>query len=364
MASFPPPSYNRDELMGKKEKGGRAWDMHDVDPCLPYAVRGCKQGIFWGALSCARRAGFGLGNLVAAEAGESRLVAGVNSSIALSRSLRSTAATAAVTSTATVTTTLSATTSTAASASASTTSGALRLDEARVEVNGLLDLALALALCLASGRGEVLLLLVLEGLGVGPLLVELAALVGLTDLETGVESGLLLSLLGEIFLVRDLLLGLLLGGGSLSGSVLSNGILLLVLSDSFTGLLVLKLSSTLVSTPGLGSLLVRATVFCQHVEQDQEIQSSIPVAAELGRVSVIALTGVSSATSYRLSAFVRHGQSPRATHHHGHEHRHRLGDHHEEPPQWIGSGFGCCQHHDPGKLFRVSILAIDSICGA
>jgi hypothetical protein len=242
-----------------------------------YAVRGCKQGIF-GALSCARRAG--LGNLVAAEAGESRLVAGVNSSIALSRSLRSTAATAAVTSTATVTTTLSATTTTAASASASTTSGALRLDEARVEVNGLLDLALALALGLAAGRGEVLLLLVLEGLGVGPLLVELAALVGLTDLETGVESGLLLSLLGEIFLVRDLLLGLLLGGGSLGGSVLSNGILLLVLSDSFTGLLVLKLSSAFVSTPGLGSLLVRATV-----------------AAELGRVSVIALTGVSSATS-------------------------------------------------------------------
>jgi hypothetical protein len=229
-------------------------------------VRGCKQGVFE-ALSCARRAG--LGNLVAAEAGESRLVAGVNSSIALSRSLRSTAATAAVTSTATVTTTLSATTTTAATASASTTSGTLRLDEARVEVNGLLDLALALALGLASGRGEVLLLLVLEGLGVGPLLVELAALVGLTDLETRVESGLLLSLLGEIFFVRDLLLGLLLSSSSLGGGgVLSNGLLLLVLSDSFTGLLVLKLSSALVSTPGLGSLLVRATIYCQYVEQD------------------------------------------------------------------------------------------------
>lgn len=219
-------------------------------------------------------------NLVAAEAGESRLVVGVDSSIALSSSLRSAAATAAVTSTATVTTTLSTSATTAATASAGTTSGALGLDETGVEVNGLLDLALSLALGLASGGGKVLLLLVLEGLGVGPLLVELAALVGLTDLEARLESGLLLSLLGEVFFVGDLLLGLLLGG-SLSGSgFLSSGVLLLVLSDSLAGLLVLKLSLAFVSTPGLGSLLVGATV-----------------ATELGGVSVIALVGASSATS-------------------------------------------------------------------
>ncbi|KAI6772621.1 hypothetical protein HG530_003579 [Fusarium avenaceum] len=206
----------------------------------------------------------GEGNLVAAEAGESGLVAGVDGSAALSSSLRSAAATATgvVTTTATVTTTLSATTTTAATATAGTTSattGALGLDESRVEVNGLLDLALTLSLGLASSGGEVLLLLVLEGLGVGPLLVELAALVGLADLKTRLESGLLLSLLGEVVVVRDLLLGLLLGSSLSSSSLLSGGVLLLVLSDSLAGLLVLKLSSTLVGTPGLGSLLVRAT---------------------------------------------------------------------------------------------------------
>lgn len=225
------------------------------------------------------------GNLVAAEAGESGLVAGVDGSAALSSSLRSAAATATgvVTTTATVTTTLSTTTATAATATAGTTSAttsALGLDESRVEVNGLLDLALTLSLGLASSGGEVLLLLVLEGLGVGPLLVELAALVGLADLETRLESGLLLSLLGEVVVVRDLLLGLLLGGSLSSGSLLSSGVLLLVLSDSLAGLLVLKLSSTLVGTPGLGSLLVRAAV-----------------TAELGLVSVVAFVTASSTTS-------------------------------------------------------------------
>jgi hypothetical protein len=173
--------------------------------------------------------------------------------------LRSAAATTAVTTTATVTTALSATTTTAATASASTTTGALGLDEAGVEVDGLLDLALSLALGLASGGGKVLLLLVLEGLGVGPLLVELAALVGLTDLGAGLKSGLLLGLLGEVVFVGDLLLGLLLGGGLSGSSLLSSGVLLLVLSDSLAGLLILKLSLAFVSTPGLGSLLVGAT---------------------------------------------------------------------------------------------------------
>ena len=175
--------------------------------------------------------------------------------------MRSAAATTAVTTTATVTTALSATTTTAATASASTTTGTLGLDEAGVEVDGLLDLALSLALGLASGGSKVLLLLVLEGLGVGPLLVELAAFVGLTDLGARLKSGLLLSLLGEVVFVRDLLLGLLFGGGLSGSSLLSSGVLLLVLSDSLAGLLVLKLSLAFVSTPGLGSLLVGATRF-------------------------------------------------------------------------------------------------------
>lgn len=194
--------------------------------------------------------------------------------------MRSAAATTAVTTTATVTTALSATTTTAATASASTTTGALGLDEAGVEVDGLLDLALSLALSLASGSGEVLLLLVLEGLGVGPLLVELAALVGLTDLGARLKSGLLLGLLGEVVFVGDLLLGLLLGGGLSGSSLLSSGVLLLVLSDSLAGLLVLKLSLAFVSTPGLGSLLVGATV-----------------TTELRGVSVVSLMGASSTTA-------------------------------------------------------------------
>lgn len=206
-------------------------------------------------------------SLFAAKAGESGLVLGVDGSGVLAASsllLRGVTTTLLLGSTASLSTTtasLAATAAITASATALTTtattsaaSGALRLDEAGVKVDGLLGLALTLALGLAVGTGDEVLLLLLEGLGTGPLLVELAALVGLSDANASVESTLALGLLNEVLGVGDaLVLGLL----GLNGSgVLGGGILLLVLGDGFTGLLVLKLSVAFGGTPALGDLLI------------------------------------------------------------------------------------------------------------
>ncbi len=202
-----------------------------------------------------------------AEAGEGRLVLGVDVSSRASRATATgtttgttlaaaTTATTAVTTVATiatvaaVTTTVTTVTTTAtAGTTAGAATGTVRLDEARVKVNSLLDLALTLTLLLAAATGDVLLLLVLESLGASPLLVELAALVGLTDLVTA-KSELLLGLLGEVVAVRDtLVLGLSGLGISIGSSVL------VALGNSLTGLLVLELGVTLVGAPGLSSLL-------------------------------------------------------------------------------------------------------------
>lgn len=207
-----------------------------------------------------------------AQAGEGGLVLGVDGgSVLTARRLRvgvaATVAAAEVASSAALTTTLAAITAapttrtTTAAAAAATSSGALRLNESRVKVNGLLDLALALALLLADRRGKVDLVLLglIEGLSVGPFLVELAALIGLTDLEAGVKGCLLLGLLSQVVLVRD---ALIFRFGGLFGdrcSIFCGGLLLLGLSNSLTGLLVLQLGITLSSTPRLGSLLLRAT---------------------------------------------------------------------------------------------------------
>jgi hypothetical protein len=206
-----------------------------------------------------------------AQAGEGGLVLGVDGgSVLTARRLRvgvaATVAAAEVASSAALTTTLTTltaapTTRTTTTAAAAAASGALGLNESRVKVNGLLDLALALALLLADRRGKVDLVLLglVEGLGVSPFLVELAALVGLTDLEAGVKGCLLLGLLSQVVLVRD---ALILRFGGLFGdrcSIFCGGLLLLGLSNSLTGLLVLQLGITLSSTPRLGSLLLRAT---------------------------------------------------------------------------------------------------------
>lgn len=189
---------------------------------------------------------------LSAEAGEGRLVLGVD--VGGSTATRATAAT---TTTVTTSLTTTAATSAARATTASTASGALGLNEARVEVNGLLDLALTLALLLASrARDEVLVLLVDDNGGL-PLLVELAALVGATDIEVRSNGELLLSLLGEVVGVRD---ALILGLGVFASTVLSKGILLLGLSNGLTGLLVLQFGVTLGGTPALGGLLVGSTI--------------------------------------------------------------------------------------------------------
>ena len=191
-------------------------------------------------------------HLFAAEAWEGRLILSVDGSGSSVLATASAAAEVATTSTPALTTA----TATAASSTTAAT-GALRLDEAVVEVDGLLDLALPLALLLAAAADEVVLLLVLEGLGALPLLVELAALVGAADAQAALEGELLLGLLGEVVGVGD---ALVLGLGRLLGSgVLGEGLLLLGLSDGLTGLLVLQLSLTLSGAPGSGSLLLGTT---------------------------------------------------------------------------------------------------------
>lgn len=245
-----------------------------------------------------RREGEARASLFAAEAGEGGLILSVDGSSVLtattsSASLRAiTASRASVTTTATI-----ASSATASATAASSTSSALRLNEARVEVNGLLGLALTLALGLAAGSSDEVLLLLLEGLGVGPLLVELAALVGLADGDVGVEGELLLGLLGEVVGVGDVLL---LGLGRLLGSgLLGGGLLLLSLGDNLSGLLVLKLSSTFGGTPRLSSLLLGAAVYIKLARccltrilgRDERGDTSL-----MG-VSVIALAGESTATA-------------------------------------------------------------------
>jgi hypothetical protein len=190
-----------------------------------------------------------------AEAGEGRLILSVDGG---SRSITAAAAATEVASTSTTSlATVATATATTTATTGATTTSALGLDKAGVEVNGLLDLALTLTLLLTVATSVVLLLVVLERLGVLPLLVELATLVGLANVKGVFEAELLLGLLSEVLGVGD---GLVLRLGGLFGSVLSSGILLLALSDGITGLLVLQLGVALSSAPRGGGLLIGATM--------------------------------------------------------------------------------------------------------
>lgn len=210
---------------------------------------------------------------LASQAGESRLVVGVDGSraatgtataateVTTSTATGGTASTTLTTATATLATATArelATATTAAAAAVTTLAGGL--DEAVLQLNELLLLTLALALSLAGGAGEenLVLLGLDQFLGVGPLLVLLGSLVGLTDLE-GVlllESELLLGLLGEVVGIRDGLLLLL--SGSLVGGILGAGVLLVSLGDLLAGLLILQLGLALSGAPRERSLLVGA----------------------------------------------------------------------------------------------------------
>lgn len=164
--------------------------------------------LFWGNL------------LVATKAGEGELVLGVDGSGTVATSAAGVASIAAVAATLTT-----ASTTSASATAAATTGGAVALNVARVEFEGLLDLALTLTLFLAVvASDEFFVIILLESLGVGPLLVELATLVGLADLEFSFESGLLLGLLSEVVGKGDaLVLGF---GGLLDGAFLGRSILL------------------------------------------------------------------------------------------------------------------------------------------
>jgi hypothetical protein len=213
----------------------------------------------------------GAGTTGAARAGATAALAALTTATATA--LRALAALAALT---------AASATRATTAAAGTTAGTLGLNESGVKVDGLLDLALTLALLLAGSSGDVdiLGLVLLKSLGASPLLVELAALVGLTGLEGTAKSKLLLGLLGEVVGVGDaLVLGL---GGLLAGGILGKSLLLLVLGNSLASLLVLKLSLAFGSTPGLGSLLLGTTA---------------NGSSGLVGVTVIAIAGVATTTA-------------------------------------------------------------------
>lgn len=155
-----------------------------------------------------------------------------------------TATVATLSSAATVTTTASAT----ATAAVTGAVGRLLLPLVLSDEN-VLRLALALALLLASRRSdEVLIVFLDEGLGASPLLLLLGVdtLVGLASRCAGVQGSLLLGLLGEVSLEKDLLGLRLLGLGL---GILSLSILLLGLSNGLTGLLVVELGSSLGGAP-------------------------------------------------------------------------------------------------------------------
>jgi hypothetical protein len=141
------------------------------------------------------------------------------------------------------------------------------LDEALVNVKNLLLLALTLALGLATrSSNEVLFLFLGNSLGVGPLLVLLAAFVGLAGFwDTGTKSGLLLLKLLQIFSIRlAVVLWLSFGGCPIGGSsiaVTGQCLLLFGLGESFTSFLILELGFTLGGTPSVSGLLLRFAVY-------------------------------------------------------------------------------------------------------
>lgn len=209
-----------------------------------------------------------------AEAGESRLVVGIEAGVvttAASTTAGEVTAAVATTATALTATTVAATgtiatgtiaTSTITTATTAITAGttaatagstgggrALVLNPSLVDVEHILGLALTFTLGLTAGRSnEVLGVLLVESLGVGPLLVSLAALVGLADLKGIGKRSLLLELLSEVVGVRDSL-GLGLGGSLGTLGVLDSSFLEFLLGDLLAGLLVLGLGITLVGAP-------------------------------------------------------------------------------------------------------------------
>lgn len=194
------------------------------------------------------------------EAGEGALVAGVQgSAVATATTTRSAAGSTTLT---TTSTTLATAATGGATSTTGTTTGAVLLLETVVDVDNSLLLALTLTLGLATAGGNEFISLLLDKLlGVGPLLVGLGTLVGLAELEVLAEGKLLLGHLSQVLGVRDALV-LRLGGVLSALSILGNSLLQLRLGNLLAGLLVLLLGLALLSTPGLGSLLLGTAGRC------------------------------------------------------------------------------------------------------
>lgn len=217
------------------------------------------------------------GRLLAAQAGESTGIVGVDGggaatsatgaatreavTTARSTSTGSTAgSTSATVATLTTTATTLSTTASGTSAALPALTGAVGSFTLNIPGDDLLRLGVALAQLLASRGGDEILLGVIldEGLAASPLLLLLGVhtLVGLASGCADVQGSILLGQLGIVGIERDLLglrlLSLVLG-------ILSLGILLLGLSNGLTGLLVVELGSTLGGTPRLSSLLLGTT---------------------------------------------------------------------------------------------------------
>jgi hypothetical protein len=155
------------------------------------------------------------------------------------------------------------TASTASTASAPVTTTTLPVvDEAGLDLEELLLLALTVAGLFPGLASEVIAVLValVEGPGIGPLLVLAGSLVGTTDVGGSTKVGLLGGKLRKV-LVVGLGLLLLLNGGSLlalggSGLTLAS----LLLGDLLTSKLVIPFARALGGTPALVGLLVGVAV--------------------------------------------------------------------------------------------------------
>jgi hypothetical protein len=141
------------------------------------------------------------------------------------------------------------------------------LDEALVDLKDLLLLALALTLGLPTGSGDKILLVILvDRLGVRPLLILLAALVGLASLgDAGTKLELLLRELGKVISVGNaVVLGFRFSSRFNDAftwcSVSGQSFLLFRLGNGLTGLLILQLSNTFVCAPAMAGLLLGVTV--------------------------------------------------------------------------------------------------------
>ncbi len=298
--------------------------------------------------------------LVGAQAGEGRLVAGVDRLAVLATAAggTTTEVTAGSTTTGSTAATATASIATGTATAAAAAPSALGLDVAVLDLDEGLGLALALALSLAAGSGEELLLLILgEGSKVLPLVV-LDALVGLAELDgsLGLESQLLLGLLGEVLVVRDvLILGLLL----LSLALGSLALLALGLGDLGACLLILQLSLALVGAPGSGGLLLgvaAAEVVSDGRRTAAEVGGCL-LGSRLGGVAVTLLAPATAACEVLLAQVLSPQRLPPgkvATYHRGSRH----GGHHAEPRQWAYHGSSRARHCGRGRLCQQSARSL------